>query len=631
MAPRVSFSHFKLDYPPWALDFDPCNRGYLLVGGGGGEGQKEVPNRLTLLDISSPSLIEKVAELDVVDDSPASLGVLATKDGLFAFAGINSRKADREQGNNEHLRSFKVDYVRHAANGTEKPSSPGKIEPLSRIRLFSPSYSQSIGDAFQRLLRLSPSQLREMPNKRVGAIANSLAKESEIVVFDATAATPDSKDVIHRIFPLRNAEANDLDIIEPSPQDFRIAFCTPHEVYLSSISYDFTSRKPKAPIGEPVCLHSLSHPDASEKRVRSKYRCLRFLSSTHLLLLVNHGGQSELQVLRIYQEGGPGDVVTCVSLPKRLGAAVSLDVCPLDADPITGARQMVIAVAAQAQDVFVYTLDYDGNTKSAKFNLYTEISGAHPAPMKKVVLSPFYFPPHTKGQRYLRLASISLSNTLILDTLPLRLLDPGKKGSRYVLSKSSRASSLIRTGASLFVAAFALLVSLLLLQSYLAATSPSGAQSYLPSSWQDALASYRHRVNEVVSPLAGGARKASVDAVHPSNWPTPRQPVKRLRELLRHAAQRGEGHEAPIEAKEVIVIGAGQGADTLSTEMHADDAETLRKKGAKPWEELSDDQRTKWKAKLSRAGAWAVEEGETVLKGVFFSEVAGAVGRAVLG
>jgi hypothetical protein len=39
MSQKVSFSHIDVGYPPWALEFDPYSRGYLLVAGGGGEGK----------------------------------------------------------------------------------------------------------------------------------------------------------------------------------------------------------------------------------------------------------------------------------------------------------------------------------------------------------------------------------------------------------------------------------------------------------------------------------------------------------------------------------------------------------------------------------------------------------------
>ncbi|CAL8582165.1 hypothetical protein XPA_007836 [Xanthoria parietina] len=49
------------------------------------------------------------------------------------------------------------------------------------------------------------------------------------------------------------------------------------------------------------------------------------------------------------------------------------------------------------------------------------------------------------------------------------------------------------------------------------------------------------------------------------------------------------------------------------------------------FEELSQREKELWKQRLREAGVWAVDEGEAVLKGVFFGSVAGAVGEAVRG
>ena len=50
MAPRtnstVSFAKATLPYPLFAADFDPYNRGFLVVGGGGGESKTGVPNQI---------------------------------------------------------------------------------------------------------------------------------------------------------------------------------------------------------------------------------------------------------------------------------------------------------------------------------------------------------------------------------------------------------------------------------------------------------------------------------------------------------------------------------------------------------------------------------------------------------
>jgi prolactin regulatory element-binding protein len=51
----------------------------------------------------------------------------------------------------------------------------------------------------------------------------------------------------------------------------------------------------------------------------------------------------------------------------------------------------------------------------------------------------------------------------------------------------------------------------------------------------------------------------------------------------------------------------------------------------KKWEELSHDERVFWQQKLSDAGMWAASEGETILKSIFFGNVAGLVGAAARG
>lgn len=42
----VSYARLELDYPIFAADWDPYNRGYLVVGGGGGESKTGVKNKI---------------------------------------------------------------------------------------------------------------------------------------------------------------------------------------------------------------------------------------------------------------------------------------------------------------------------------------------------------------------------------------------------------------------------------------------------------------------------------------------------------------------------------------------------------------------------------------------------------
>lgn len=46
MAPPIATAKFDLTYPLYAADFDPNDNGFLLVGGGGGEGRSGVGNKI---------------------------------------------------------------------------------------------------------------------------------------------------------------------------------------------------------------------------------------------------------------------------------------------------------------------------------------------------------------------------------------------------------------------------------------------------------------------------------------------------------------------------------------------------------------------------------------------------------
>lgn len=58
MAPKVSYAKTTLPFPIFAAEFDPYNRGYLVVAGGGGEGRSGVPNQIvsTVLREQQPAI-----------------------------------------------------------------------------------------------------------------------------------------------------------------------------------------------------------------------------------------------------------------------------------------------------------------------------------------------------------------------------------------------------------------------------------------------------------------------------------------------------------------------------------------------------------------------------------------------
>ncbi|OCL12763.1 hypothetical protein AOQ84DRAFT_227006 [Glonium stellatum] len=634
MSPPISFSKAKTSYPIFAATFAHNHPGCLVVGGGGGSGRSGVGNKITVFDVTSrAATLEPTAELELSrdEDSVTCLANLATKDGLVVYAGINSSESDRLAGKNEHFRSFLVEYPKKKAGekGSNK-SSEAKVSFLSKTSLFKPVESTSAKkEAYQRILRLSRPKRSASGSKRIGAIASSLAgEESEIVVFDATTSSPKSPgDIIQRLPTHKGDEANDVDIVEPEDGDFKLAYCTDYSVFVSNISYDFGKKKPRQELAPPRPKYSVPYPDVFESKGRFKIRCLRWLSPSHILLLANLPNRTgvELLILTLYDDT-MGSVTLRKRLPRHVKAAVDMDVCALDADE-KGAYQIVIAVAGIDISTMIFTMDYQGTAKNylGRFHSYTTVRDVHPVQMTKLVFSPFFSPwsgPNgdkiqNPGPQYLRLASTSLGNTIVVDNFTLQPISK-KPRSRYVLS-SSKTRALHQT-VTYFVMAFVLLIGLLLVQSLLD-TEGQWSTSIVPESIRNAAGGLKPP-GQVIDEI----RLAQPDAV-PEGVKVPVvKASNRLRDLLHlhHSDKDAEG----VKRKALIVRDDPDSDSSLSTEVHSSPEAVVKSHTkAKQWDELTHAEKSRWKEKLASAGMWAVEEGETVLKGIFFSEAAGIVGQ----
>lgn len=604
---RVSFASHDLGYPPWALEFDPYNRGYLLVGGGGGAGQKEVPNRLTLLDVSKRGEIINVGEADVVGDSPSSLGVLAEKDGVIAFAGANE---EVKSGKGAHLRSFEIKYP--------KKEAQAKIQEIGRSSIFGKGY-YAANDSFQRVLRLSPARKSATGAKRIGAIASSLVQPSEIVVFDATTATPTAKQVLHSIE--LQSEANDLDIFETGEGEFLLTYCTNTGVYLVPISYSFAKKNAQAQVAAPTLQYEST-------KAGSKLRGIRFLSKDLVLIVANRGPYSESFILKIYPESGPGNLVLRKNYVGRLTTVVSMDVTLLDADPTTGERQAVVVLAAQKNDVYMLTIDLPANASPKAINTYAHFQNVHDVPMKKVVLSPFFSPYVTSdgeskppikkpGPQVLHLASISLSNKLVIDTLPLHTKST-RQNPRYKLQSGPGWTSKFT---NLFVIAFVLLVGFILAQAVIDEQSNLQNMPHyqlLPDSIYRYYSVFRKDNDPVKKAIHNVMESdAHIPGTHRS-----------LSDLLHLHHKKNDEIGEPKKA--IVIAPQADGSIKLETEVHDNHAEVEADPNAKSWDELSKKEQALWKKRLEQAGQWTVGQGEGILKSIFFSEVAGAVGRAAM-
>lgn len=104
----------------------------------------------------------------------------------------------------------------------------------------------------------------------------------------------------------------------------------------------------------------------------------------------------------------------------------------------------------------------------------------------------------------------------------------------------------------------------------------------------------------------------------------------RLRDMLHLDHQEKYDENAPQKA--LVVHHDPDTKSSLSTEVHSGTEEVIQRHNeAKTWDDLSHAERNKWRQKLIDGGLWAVEEGETILKSIFFSEAAGLVGQVAQG
>ena len=344
-----------------------------------------VKNQNTAFDFGSRApTVEPFAEIEAsTDDSVTCLANLATREGLILYAGINSSEEDRLRGGNEHFRAFQLLLPQSSVASAKGEQAGASLEYLSKASLFTPPQSANgRKEGYQRIVKLSSAQRSTSGthNRRIGAIASSLAgEENEVVIFSATSNKPQEEDIIGRITLHKDKEANDMDIITLEEDQFRVVYAVDQEVYVQDVNYDFGAKKPK---GENLHKKVYALPSVGAG-LRSKLRCVRWLSPTHLLLLANKPNRTgvDLLVLHLYEEG-PGSIISRKTLPKHVKAATDLDVALLDKDA-NGAYQIAIAVAAIDISVSVYTIDYHGSARDSlsslhAFNRYDNVGLGRP-------------------------------------------------------------------------------------------------------------------------------------------------------------------------------------------------------------------------------------------------------------
>ncbi|KAL8387892.1 hypothetical protein RB595_009598 [Gaeumannomyces hyphopodioides] len=604
-----------LTYPLYACDFDPNNASRLVVGGGGGAGRSGVGNKITVLDTTSPEALEPSAEIELSrdEDNVTSLAVVSQSKGKTAlvYAGVNSSPEEQKNGENKHFRVFGVDPPSAKAKDAAAPT----ISELSRTSLF----SNKDPDAYQRIVRLS-APFAGSP--QMGAAATGLAKQAQIVLFEALSSGPKSRGRLNL-----EKEASDLDVMQTSSDQYRIVYCNDYEIHSINIP-----AKGGAVTGEPQLVFTTPE-DVATGYPRPSFRAIRFLTPGFLLAACNMAKRSGV-VLQAYRiAAGASDVPARLSasakLPKHVPQATALAVTNLHPPTSPGASagdtQFVVAVAGVDCSITLYTLGHSSLASiDVLSNLYpfTTVRGVHPHPISGLSFSRFQPPGEAASSTstsssskasksaakspvsestspVLKLASISVANTAVVHTIPLKKLPAAaaaekplsknprgtKQADRYVVAARSHGPS---PKAIIVVSTVGILLLAMILQTFLE------VKAFTP---RDVL----------------GARKWA-----PATWV--HHPPGRERLLLK--LTQADGPVVFREGDGVVEVASGDKAAAAAASLEDP---------VVAWEELPAAQRKAWKAKLKAAGHWGEEMGEAIFKGVLFSELGGVVGGFVRG
>ncbi|KAL9125708.1 MAG: hypothetical protein Q9217_005137 [Psora testacea] len=689
MSPPCASAKITLSCPLYAADFDPENSGFLLVGGGGGEGRSGVGNKITLLNASKKHDLSEVVDIDLSrdEDSVTSLAYAqSTELWATAFAGINSSMKEQQQGKNEHLRSFLLEYPprRRITSGEadtlqEKASEyEAQTKALTRVSYFTPS-TASKPETFQRIMRLS--RKRKANGPRLGAVATGLAPEGEVVVFAADTSSPSVQDIRGRIKLGKNEEAADVDIIgladfsdsQDDETNFKIAYCTDYDIFMTECNYNYNRSEEL----DSQCIHSIPYPDVfASTKARPRFRSLRFLTPSLLLILQNmpNGAGSELCLM---------DVTGSILLRKRLhrkiksGTTLTVAALPFTSTSTTARKQIqhAIAVAGADTSITIFTLNHTSRPPYTKlqFHPHLFLPSVHPTSITSLTFST-HNPPSTPWTQtpaqYLKLASTSIANTCVVHTLPLTPHSPPRKRpdtvASYVLTVPGAKSSITNTTFSVLAALLAVGIGAFFLQAFteIRGGTPEilGAKGWLNEQWhgwlavpyvsEDGMPTAVNRIDDAAHmPLsvASGAAETPVEALYGAmdgagnrvsgvaeNVGEAVEATGEklgLRDVLRQRNVGSDTSDAGNDGKEIIVrhAPAEGGKMSFSAEVHEPETLVKHHTEAKKWEDMEHQERETWKRRLIDAGEWAVEEGESVLKGVFFSGLGAAVGAAVGG
>lgn len=452
-------------------------------------------------------------------------------------------------------------------------------------------------------------------------------------------------------------EAEDVDFIQTGDDTYFFAYCDEHDIYLKEISKETNEE-------EPECIYITPATRGSEKPSTPKFRAMRFLTKEFLIMLTNihSNGGVVLQIFRI-PPGGKGQCRLAQShrLPDRITKATGLAVAnltpPTSPSEPQGYTQFVVAVAGHDISLSLFKIDLQSvGSLSVITGIkpFRSFRNVHPLQITSLAFSNFTPPTHPitadTPPQYLKLASVGVSNTVVVHTFPLFPVPLSmKRGQsttpRYVIALPSTAAAI---GVGITLSVIAIAFAAVLIQGILeirgGVPEYLNARNRLPVVWQEALgrpfefpsgynsistttsATFTSVPTAEATPSPKKQSKPKSSAKSDSSQKTPGQKVNNPEEGYDFEVP--EGHPE-LETQDKLVralknTGSSHGRETPGH---------LPKQGEKQreWHELEEHEKESWIQTLKDGGQWVEGQAEEIFKGVLFGEMAGQVGAAVRG
>jgi glycyl-tRNA synthetase len=350
-------------------------------------------------------------------------------------------------------------------------------------------------------------------------------------------------------------------------------------------------------------------------------------------------------LFRLNQDDTGGRVTLWKKLDKKMKSAVGLDTCALS-ESGNGQKQFIVAVAGQNSSVEIITLNFAPQTGFSTFKPYTVLEDVHSGPLTRLVFSNFIGPPEPVSKdRPLQsalLASVGVDQTVVVHKFLLRPYSPVKstKPGYFLVVPGSKFSETTQSiVAAIIVCAIAVFLTQVFCEVRGAVPPTLGSPNWLSDSLrnkfhipyiplEDRFSTASSHPTVPPTDSASAALSSHIAAIidAPSVIPIPPRSSDDIPTPIPIEALLSDAilSNAALDNPAAIVVRADQGE--ISAELHHDTStdaviEKVEEQLTK-WEDLNEKQKRSWKQKLVDAGHWAEQQGESVLKGILFSELA---------